>query len=152
MKGMSHARHLFHLVLTLKQVAREHEVYIHCFHISGDRMIASGVDGLSRGNYDSGISLGFDVRQFLPLNISAWDIAGNVLADWCKSWMGEDYRSPLSPVGWFEEGHHPGIHLWAPPPAAALIALKELSRSRHKRPSEVTHVVIIPRLLWDEEW
>ena len=66
--------------------------------------------------------------------------------------MGEDYRSPLSPVGWFEEGHHPGIHLWAPPPAAVLIALKELSRSRHKRPSEVTHVVIIPRLLWDEEW
>jgi hypothetical protein len=31
-------------------------------------------------------------------------------------------------------------------------ALKELARSRHKRPSEVTHVVIIPRLLWDEEW
>jgi len=128
-KGMSHARHLFHLVLTLKQVAREHEVYIHCFHISGDRMIASGVDGLSRGNYDSGISLGFDVRQFLPLNVSAWDIAGNVLADWCKSWMGEDYRSPLSPVGWFEEGHRPGIHLWAPPPVAALIVLKELTRS-----------------------
>ncbi len=39
-----------------------------------------------------------------------------------------------------------------PPSAAALIALKELSRSRHKRPSEVTHVVMIPRLLWDEEW
>jgi hypothetical protein len=61
---MSHAHHLFRVVLTLKQVAREHEVYIHCFHISGDRMIASGVDGLSRGNYDSGISLGFDVVSF----------------------------------------------------------------------------------------
>jgi hypothetical protein len=92
-------------------------------------MIASGVDGLSWGNYDSGIPLGFDVRQFLPLNISAWDIAGNVLAYWCKSWMGEDYRSLLLPVGWFEEGHRPGIHLWAPPPVAALIVLKELTRS-----------------------
>ena len=35
---------------------------------------------------------------------------------------------------------------------AALIALKELARSRHKRPFEVSHVVLIPRLLWDEEW
>jgi hypothetical protein len=48
-------------------------------------MIASGVDGLSRGNYDAGISLGFDGRLFMPLNISACDVAGDVLTDWCKS-------------------------------------------------------------------
>jgi hypothetical protein len=135
---MSHAHHLFHLVLTLKQVASEHKVYIHCFHISGNRMIASGVDGLSRGNYDLGIFLGFDVCQFMPLNVSAWDIADNVLADWSKSWMGEDYRPLLLPVGWFKEGHQPDVHLWIPPPTTPLIALKELSRSWHKRPSEVT--------------
>ena len=87
-------------------------------------MIASGVDGLSRGNYDAGISLGFDVRQFMPLNISAWDVAGNVLGDWCKSWMGKDFVPPLTPLGWFEDGHCPGVHLWTPPPGAALIALK----------------------------
>ncbi len=112
---MSNARHLFDLVLTLKQAAREHEVYIHCFHISGDRMIASGVDVLSRGNYDSGISLRYNVCQLLPLNISAWDVAGNALADWCKSWMGEDYAPPLMLVGWFDQGHHPGVHIWTPP-------------------------------------
>ncbi len=151
-KGLSSARHLFHLVLALKQEARIHEVYIHCFHISGDRMIASGVDGLSCGNYDAGILLGFDVRQYLPLNVSAWDVAGNVLAGWCKSWMDKDFAPPLSPVGWFELGHRPGVHIWTPPPTAALITLKELARSRHKRPSEVTHVVMIPWLLWDEEW
>jgi hypothetical protein len=114
-------------------------------------MIASGVDGLSRGNFDAGISLGFDVCQFMPLNITAWDI-GNVLVEWCKDWMGKDFAPPLSPEGWFVHGHFPGVHLWTPPPVAALIALKELSRSRHKCPSEVTHVVMIPRLLWDEEW
>jgi hypothetical protein len=32
--------------------------------VFADRMIASGVDGLSRGNYDAGISLGFDICQF----------------------------------------------------------------------------------------
>ena len=89
------------------------------------------------------------------LHLSAWDIAGNTLADWCKSWMGTNYTPPLSPEGWFKAGHQPGVHLWAPPPGAlgaALIALKELARSWHERTSKVTHVVMIPRLLWEEEW
>jgi hypothetical protein len=85
---MSNAQHLFYLVLSLKQEAQRHKVYINCFHISGDRMIASGIDGLPHDNYDADISLGFYVCQFMPLNISAWDIAGNVLAEWCKEWMG----------------------------------------------------------------
>ncbi len=109
-KGMSNAWHLFYLVLSLKQEARRHAVYISFFHISSDRMIASGIDGLSRGNYDAGISLGFDICQFMPLNISAWDIAGNVLAEWCKEWMGKDFALPLLPEGWFDEGHCPGCH------------------------------------------
>ena len=74
-------------------------------------MIASGVDGLSRGNYDAGISLGIDICQFLPMNLSAWDVAGEVLADWCKSWMGKDYAPLLTPEGWFERGHLPGVHV-----------------------------------------
>ncbi len=60
-KGLFSARHLFYLVLALKQEARKHEMYVHCFHLSGERMIASGIDGLSRGNYDAGILLGIDV-------------------------------------------------------------------------------------------
>ncbi len=98
-RGMSKVRHLFYLVLTLKQVARRHKVFLHCFHISGDRMIACGVDGLSQGNYDAGISLGINICQFMPLHLSAWNIAGNALADWCKSWMGTDYTPPLTPGG-----------------------------------------------------
>jgi hypothetical protein len=115
-------------------------------------MITSGLDGLSHGNYDAGILQGIDVHQFLPMNVLAWDVAENVLEGWCKSWMDKDYNPPLMPEGWFEQEHQPGVHVWAPPLAAALIALKELSRSWHKCPSEVTHVVMIPWLLWDEEW
>ena len=44
------------------------------------------------------------------------------------------------------------MHVWAPPPAAALEALKQLARSRLKRPGLVTHVVLIQRLLYQEEW
>jgi hypothetical protein len=119
-KRLSLARHLFDLVLTLKQEARKHEVFLHCFHISGNRMIASGVDGLSHGNYDAGILLGINVHQFLPMNISAWEVAGNGLEGWCKSWMERDYTPPLTPEGWFKQGHQPGVHVWTPPPAAAL--------------------------------
>jgi hypothetical protein len=144
-KGSSLACHLFDFVLTLKQEARK--VFLHCFHILGNRMIASGVDGLSRGNYDAGILVGINVRQYLPMKVSAWEVAGNVLEGWCKSWMGGDYTPPLTPKGWFEQGHQPGVHIWTPPPAAALVALKELARSHHKHPFEVTHVVMIPRLL-----
>ena len=39
-----------------------------------------------------------------------------------------------------------------PPPVAALVALKQLAKSRQKRPRHVTHVFICQRLLWQEEW
>ena len=81
-------------------------------------------------NYDSGVSLGFDIRDFSPLHRSAFDVAGDVLEGWCKSWMGDDYSTPLEPEGWFEEGHQPGVHIWAPPPAAALIVLKKMVKAQ----------------------
>ena len=36
-------------------------------------MIACGVDGLSQGDKESGIALGHDLRDFLPLSVSAFD-------------------------------------------------------------------------------
>ena len=66
--------------------------------------------------------------------------------------MEKDYSPPLEPIEWFTKGHKPGIHLWALPPAAALIALKQLARSRQKRPHFVQHVFVCQRLLWQEEW
>ena len=151
-KGMSSAKHLFNLVLDLRLAARKHEVWIHVFHISGDRMIATGIDGRSRGNFDAGVSLGFDLRRYLPLGVSAFDYEGNTLESWCQDWMGSDYSPPLEPCDWFERGHLEGVHVWSPPPAAALEALKQLARSRLKRPFLVTHVVLIQRLLYQEEW
>ena len=151
-KGMSSAKHLFELVLLLKLECRAHEVYAHLCHISGDRMIATGMDGWSRGNQDGGISVGHDLRTLVPLNLGAFELKGDGLERWCRSWMGGDYRPPLAPEGWFSTGHQPGVHVWAPPPAAALVALKELAQSRQKRRERVTHVFICQRILWQEEW
>jgi hypothetical protein len=151
-KGMSSARHLFDLLVEIKVLCHKHEVFLHCFHISGERMIATGIDGLSRGDKESGIALGYDLRNFLPLNKSAFNVEDNRLEAWCKYWMGDDYTQPAEPIAWFRESHKPGIHVIAPPPAAALAALKEVARARHKRPHEVTYVIFIPRLLYQEEW
>ena len=151
-RGLSTAKHLFDLVLRLRVECRLHEVYLTVCHISGDRMIESGIDGWSRGDFETGISLGYDMRNFLPLDRSATDVAGPTIIPWLKTWMGDDYHGPLSPEGWFWDGHMPGVHVWTPPPAAALIALKQLSRSKLKRRHDVTHVVLIPRLLYWEEW
>ena len=66
--------------------------------------------------------------------------------------MGVDYSPPLTTDEWYTRGHLPGVHLWAPPPAGALIALEEIAQSKLKRPFEVTHVFVCPRLLYFEEW
>ena len=152
LKGMSQAIHLFNLVLMLKLECRAHEVYLNIFHIAGTRMIATGMDGWSRGDFESGISLGYDLRLFLPLSKPAHEVAGECLMPWIKGWMGSDFIEPLTPKGWFWDGHQSGVHLWMPPPAAALIALKQVAKARQKRPYDCTHVVIIPRILYWEEW
>ena len=114
-------------------------------------MIATGIDGLSRGDNESGIALGYDLRDYFPLDVSAFDFADNLSGVFCKAWMGADFTAPVSPMDWFVQAQLPGIHVFAPPPGAALIALKEIARARHKQPQFVTYVVFIPRLLYQEE-
>ena len=112
-KGLSTARHLFLLLVDIKLLCYEHNVFLHPFHISGNRMIATGIDGLSRGDRNSGIALGYDIRDFVPLGMSAFDYPGNQLETWCKGWTSDDFSAPLKPEGWFSDGHMPGVHIWA---------------------------------------
>ena len=115
-------------------------------------MIACGLDGWSRGNHDAGVSLGHDIRQYLPLDLGAFDQQGPKLARWFEGWMGSDYAPPLETRGWFWEGHKPGVHIWSPPPAGALVALNQLLLARQNRPMAGTHVFVCQRLQWQEEW
>jgi hypothetical protein len=151
-KGMSSVRHLFDLLVDIKVLCHEHNVFYHCFHISGERMIATGIDGLSRGDQESGIALGYDVSDFLPLDVGAFDYPDNHLVEWCEGWMRDDYKPPATPIEWFLEAQKPGENIIAPPDVAALHALKEIARGWHKRPRDVTYVILIPRVLYQEEW
>ena len=115
---------MFRLALDLRVERQKHEIFLHVFHISGERMIATGVDGRSRGDFDAGVSLGHDICNSIPLDQGAFDMGGHCLAGWVRSWMGNNYSPLLEPIGWFWKGHKPGTHLWAPPPAVVLVALK----------------------------
>ena len=151
-KGMSKKKGLSDLVKDIKLECRRHDIFFHPFHISGERMIALGFDGLSRGVLDSGIMLGMDFRELVPLDKTAVDLAGNILLDWTRWWMQDPSKVPLTPAGWFSEGHRPGVHLWTPAPAGALIALEEIAQAKLKRPEQVCHVFLCQRLLYYEEW
>ena len=49
---------------------------------------------------------------------------------------------PLTPEGWFDDGHRPGVHLWEPPPAAALNVLEQLAQAKLKQPDKMCHIFI----------
>jgi hypothetical protein len=139
-------------------------IQIHLIHVAGTRMIAQGTDGCSRGQLMEGIMAGQDMLEFIDLARTAVERYPPLL-NWIRSWTGQDSLEPLTPEGWFEEGH--GItggtldshgvwipthgpsnktFLWAPQPAVADAALEELLKARHKR-TDTFHVVVIPRLM-----
>ena len=79
-------------------------------------MIKTGIDGLSRGDFEMGVSLGYTIRHYSPLARTAFALAELTFSCWLMSWMGEEISPPLTPEGWFSMGHLPGMHVWASPP------------------------------------
>ena len=67
-------------------------------------MIAQGTDGCSRGSLMEGVMAGEDMLTFVDLGRSAVERHPPLL-DWVRTWTGRPTLKPLSPEGWFEEGH-----------------------------------------------
>ncbi len=137
---------------------------IHVIHISGKRMIVQGTDGCSRGLLMEGVIAGEDMLTFVDLSRSAVECSSSLFG-WVHSWTSCSHQEPLTPKGWFEEGHvitggvlnrhkvwmlthckKKQMILWAPPPAVADATLEELLKARHKR-TDLFHVVVIPWLM-----
>jgi hypothetical protein len=164
-KGNSSSKKLFDLVLEVRRLEMHEGAQIVVSHVSGERMKAQGTDGVSRGQLKEGVSIGADMLSFIPFQLSAIQRSPAV-EDWIRSWLGEEAEL-LKPEGWFERGHgllggkidskgfwrhhyKPGKFIWAPPPAAASVAIEELRKARIKRQDSM-HVIVIPRLL-KPEW
>ena len=166
-KGSSSSRKLFELILRLRKLEMTQGCKIHISHVSGARMIAQGSDGLSRGNMAEGVMRGGKMKDFVPINETALDRHPDLLS-WLNDLTGNECKV-LDAKGWFTEGQEevegeweetaegrkwpltkPGSFIWAPPPAAAGIAVEQLRKSRHKS-TESTHVFVVPRL-FTTEW
>jgi len=164
-KGTSSNPQLFELILQLKQLELAHAFALHLIHVSGKRMIQQGTDGLSRGELLTGVMQGRDMLSFVPLHLSAQERSVAV-SSWVQSWVSPALTMlPLRPIDWFELGHgvadwevnadglssplpvpSSSVLLWTPPPAAAAVAVEQLSFSRLKRP-QLAHVFVVPRLI-----
>jgi hypothetical protein len=163
-KGNTPSRKLFQLIVRLRKVELQNGATVQVSHVSGKRMIAQGTDGISRGEMNEGVAAGSPMLSFVPLHLSALDRVP-CLGSWVKTWLGNDSEI-LLPDEWFSRGHShsggaydsngfwrvkikEGKFIWAPPPAAADVALEELRKALIKRRSS-THIFICPRLLTTE--
>jgi hypothetical protein len=162
-KGNSPSRTLFSLILRLRLLEMTGQLRIHMIYISGGRMIDQGTDGLSRGDFVSGVMAGQSMLSFIPLHEDVFQ-RHPALFQWVQTWFPLPDVTPLTPEGWYTQGHgwvsdgrtqegywYPvtaltGSYLWAPSPAAASTTVDELSLSRLKRP-HLLHVFLCPRLL-----
>jgi hypothetical protein len=72
-KGHSPARELSDIVFRVHKAQRDGGFVLHVIHISGKRIKASGVDGLSRGDLTEGMMAGKDPLSFIPFNRGADD-------------------------------------------------------------------------------
>lgn len=138
------------------------QIQLQVIHVAGSRMIAQGTDGLSWGDYACGVMRGLPLLLYVPLHLDAFT-RSPLLLSWVQSWAPLPDLQPLSPEGWFWEGHGrispmpaphvtqepssglPLVYLWSPPPAAASVAVDELALSRLKR-THLLHIFICPRL------
>jgi hypothetical protein len=160
-KGNTPSRKLFELIVRFRKVQMNVDADIIVSHVAGTRMIAQGTDGVSRGLLTEGVNAGLDMLSFVPLHLNAIERSPDVLS-WVMSWLGHDAEL-LSPDQWFSRGHsHDGGYydesgfwrlnircgkfIWAPPPAAADVAVEELRKALIKR-RDCTHIFLCPRLL-----
>jgi hypothetical protein len=68
-KGHLTSRELSNIVFRLYKAQRAGGFILHVLHISGKRMKATGVDGLSSGDHTEGIMAGDDPMSFLPFHL-----------------------------------------------------------------------------------
>jgi hypothetical protein len=150
-KGTSTSEKLFELVLRLRKIEMKGELFLHLVHVSGTRMIYSGVDGLSRGDHNSGIMAGDSMLSFVPLSQNAAERSSSLLP-WVRSWAApkdtnKEVKHYHQPTEWCDPHPSGGTYVWIPPPAAAFHAVEWLAQqSIHKRPDSV-HVMLVPRLV-----
>mmetsp|Transcript_17572 Transcript_17572/g.49639 ORF Transcript_17572/g.49639 Transcript_17572/m.49639 type:complete len:1287 (+) Transcript_17572:10428-14288(+) len=145
-KGNSSSKMLAALVLEMRMMEMEANLILHVVHVSGDRMVQQGTDGLSRADHSTGVMAGTTMREHIPLHLSPLQRNRNAIISWMPQiWWKLKYEI-LEPCGWYTTGHTEGNFVWEVAPAAAEVVTEQLGTARHKRPQSM-HMVMVPRLM-----
>jgi hypothetical protein len=129
-------------MLSLREIKMHKGPILHMVHVSG-----KGTDGLSRGGMSTRVMAGISMLSCVSLHLSAIDRQGVSLSNWIVSWFtGTTEPQLLTANDWFYNGHTWSTCIWCFLPAAANVALEQLTFSIHKHPAS-THLVLIPRLM-----
>jgi hypothetical protein len=134
---------------------------LHVLHISGKRVKAMGVDGLSRGDHTEGMMSGDDPMSFLPFHLGADIRSQGRVGKWVRSWwrtkdrtsgpsQGRDWGNlPLQEIGpdnMFELKDIKAARLWMLPPAAVEVVIELLWEDKLAHP-QWPHVFCVPCLM-----
>jgi hypothetical protein len=121
------------------------DITLHVIHIAGTRMIAEGTDGLSHGEFSTGVMVGKDILSYIPLHLDAVTRQPS-LYGWVTMWHPSPNPLWLTHENWFDIGQTHDQCIWTPPPATVEVASELVAIAKHKRPSHF-HVLLVPRLL-----
>ena len=160
-KGHSTSKELSNIVFRLYKAQRDGGFILHLLHISGKRMKATGVDGLSRGDHTEGMMAGEDPMTFLPFHLGADVRSQGRVGKWVRSWWrtSDQASSPecngnwgglplveVTPENMFELKNTKAARLWMLPPAAMEVAIEILWEDKLAHP-QWPHVFVVPRLM-----
>ena len=149
-RGSSKSKLLHNMVLDLRKMAMVGELIVHFVWISGERMIKQGTDGLSRGDFTSGIMAGEDFLKFLPLHESATERQSKLerrIRGWCPNTIERTWKVATT-ADWFHEVFKDpkGAWIWCPPPCIAKVAVEQLCEVKHVFPDS-QHLFVCPTLM-----
>jgi hypothetical protein len=148
-KGNLMSRGLSDIVFRLYKAQQAGGFIVHVLHISGKRMKATGVDGLSRGNHTEGMMAVDDPMSFLPFYMGADTCLQGRVGKWVQSWwrtsdrghnldMGRDWGGlPLVEINhdnMFELKDVEAVRLWLLPPPAMEVAIELLWEDKLAHP------------------
>jgi hypothetical protein len=153
-KGHSHSRELSDIVFRVHKAERDGSFVLHIIHISGKRMKALGMDGLSRGDLTEGMMAGCDSLLVVPFNKGADKRSGGQVLAWVHSWweikIGSDFGGfcfkAITKDNMFELRDLQEGRLWMMPPAKMEIMMELLCKDTLAHP-QWPHVFVVPQLM-----
>jgi hypothetical protein len=129
--GSAKSKLLHELIVHLRKLEMNGDIFIQFIWIAGTRMIWQGTDGLLQGELTVGVMAGEHFLKFVPLNKTAFQ-RHTFLQEWIGGALLREHWEELSVEGgWFKNAQTDGRFIWAPAPATADVTIEPLCEARH---------------------